>query len=144
MHWNLTRLPSPSCISTDSFFKMVADAVVYHPTVAHYLRFVATTGGSWALSYLLRPSRLPMLTGSSPQLAVTSSSAPFNTSLASTHGTSSAPTTLLDSSRLTKRSRSNSASHGKRYAWVRMSSISKPRPSRLIARTWIQCSSTVP
>ena len=27
---------------------MVADAVVYHPTVAHYLRFVATTGGSRA------------------------------------------------------------------------------------------------
>lgn len=25
---------------------MVADAVVYHPTVAHYLRFVATTGTS--------------------------------------------------------------------------------------------------
>lgn len=24
--------------------KMVADAVIYHPTVAHYLRFVATTG----------------------------------------------------------------------------------------------------
>lgn len=23
---------------------MVADALVYHPTVAHYLRFVATTG----------------------------------------------------------------------------------------------------
>ena len=25
-------------------FTMVADAVVYHPTVAHYLRYVATTG----------------------------------------------------------------------------------------------------
>ena len=24
---------------------MVADAIIYHPTVAHYLRFVATTGG---------------------------------------------------------------------------------------------------
>ena len=23
---------------------MVADALVYHPTVAHYLKFVATTG----------------------------------------------------------------------------------------------------
>lgn len=23
---------------------MVADALIYHPTVAHYLRFVATTG----------------------------------------------------------------------------------------------------
>ena len=28
---------------------MVADAVIYHPTVAHYLRFVATTGGSRTL-----------------------------------------------------------------------------------------------
>ena len=28
---------------------MVADAVIYHPTVAHYLRFVATTGGSLML-----------------------------------------------------------------------------------------------
>lgn len=25
---------------------MVADAVVYHPVLAHYLRFVATTGTS--------------------------------------------------------------------------------------------------
>lgn len=24
--------------------KMVADAVIYHPTVAHYLKYVATTG----------------------------------------------------------------------------------------------------
>jgi hypothetical protein len=23
---------------------MVADALIYHPTVAHYLKFVATTG----------------------------------------------------------------------------------------------------
>ena len=38
---------------------MVADAVVYHPTVAHYLRFVATTGGSLTLSWLLCPSRRP-------------------------------------------------------------------------------------
>ena len=28
---------------------MVADAVIYHPTVAHYLRFVATTGESQAV-----------------------------------------------------------------------------------------------
>ena len=32
--------------TTHLFFKMVADAVIYHPTVAHYLRFVATTGES--------------------------------------------------------------------------------------------------
>lgn len=31
---------------TNLFFNMVADAVIYHPTVAHYLRFVATTGES--------------------------------------------------------------------------------------------------
>lgn len=28
----------------DKDITMVADAVIYHPTVAHYLRFVATTG----------------------------------------------------------------------------------------------------
>ena len=37
---------------------MVADAVIYHPTVAHYLRFVATTGGSRTLAFYA-PSRLP-------------------------------------------------------------------------------------
>jgi hypothetical protein len=33
---------------------MVVDALVYHPTVAHYLRFVSTTGkfsfGVWKLT----------------------------------------------------------------------------------------------
>ena len=31
---------------------MVADALVYHPTVAHYLRFVATTGESQTLLHM--------------------------------------------------------------------------------------------
>jgi len=29
---------------TTSDFNMVADALVYHPVVAHYMKFVATTG----------------------------------------------------------------------------------------------------
>ena len=37
---------------TDSILKMVADALVYHPTVAHYLRFVATTGESQTLLHM--------------------------------------------------------------------------------------------
>jgi hypothetical protein len=41
---------SPSRAILQIFFdkqeadKMVADALVYHPTVSHYLKFVATTG----------------------------------------------------------------------------------------------------
>lgn len=33
-----------SLCPSSRFFTMVADALVYHPTVSHYLRFVATTG----------------------------------------------------------------------------------------------------
>lgn len=33
---------------------MVADALIYHPTVSHYLKFVATTGPSSALARLPR------------------------------------------------------------------------------------------
>ena len=29
---------------------MVVDAVLYHPTIAHYLRFVATTGNAFPLA----------------------------------------------------------------------------------------------
>ena len=78
-------------------------------------------------------------TGSSPQLAAIRYSALYNTSPAFTHGTSSAPTTLPGSLRPSKPSRSNSASHEKRYAWAKMLSTLKPRPLRLIARLWIQC-----
>ena len=36
---------------------MVADAVIYHPTVSHYLKFVATTGKSLSDHYKhLRPA----------------------------------------------------------------------------------------
>ena len=129
-------------ISIDIVFKMVADAVVYHPTVAHYLRFVATTGTSWSLLFDMPPTPPPLglvLTHSSPQLAAINSSVPFNTSHDSAHGTSFALTTLLGSSRPMRPSRSNLASRGKRYAWARMSSTSKPRPSRPIAKIWIQC-----
>ena len=35
---------------------MVADNLVYHPTVAHYLRFVATTGNR-----ALCPTTIPRL-----------------------------------------------------------------------------------
>ncbi len=38
---------------------MVADAVVYHPTVAHYLRFVATTGESPNLPLRCHPLPSP-------------------------------------------------------------------------------------
>ncbi|CEJ85714.1 Putative Peroxisomal biogenesis factor 11 [[Torrubiella] hemipterigena] len=40
-----TTPPSPRSHKTSTVFKMVADALVYHPSVAHYLRFVATTVG---------------------------------------------------------------------------------------------------
>lgn len=53
---------SPSLVS----FRMVADAVIYHPTVSHYLKYVATSGTlyipwprtklSWILA-LYAPSR---------------------------------------------------------------------------------------
>ena len=36
---------------------MVADALIYHPTVDHYLRFVATTGAGSSL-----PSEISALT----------------------------------------------------------------------------------
>ena len=48
-----TAAKSPlSYKQTDSILKMVADALVYHPTVAHYLRFVATTGKSQTLFHM--------------------------------------------------------------------------------------------
>ena len=51
-HQELAAKSPSSCRQTDPILKMVADALVYHPTVAHYLRFVATTGTSHTLLHL--------------------------------------------------------------------------------------------
>ena len=105
---------------------MVADALVYHPTVAHYLRFVATTGKStsipccamrhWGPMHLL-----PVISGSlwisgfsldiltSPrQSAATRSFGRCSTSRASIPGTYSARTRLRRTSRHGKPSRRTS------------------------------------
>lgn len=88
--------------------KMVADAVVYHPTVSHYLRFVATTG----------KSRLSSVTANSysvwAQSVATSSYVPYNTSHDSMHGTFTAPTIPNVSLCPSKPSRSSSAWSAKR------------------------------
>ena len=62
---------SSSYRETDSILKMVADALVYHPTVAHYLRFVATTGGSQTL--------LHMTVGSPPSVSCANADTLFPT-----------------------------------------------------------------
>jgi hypothetical protein len=44
---SLYHLPTPHLLEDFWYSKtvtMVADALVYHPALAHYLRFVATTG----------------------------------------------------------------------------------------------------
>lgn len=73
---------------------MVADALVYHPSVAHYLRFVATTRKS-SLHYCSTDTK-----PNNDKSAETKPSAQSNTSPASTPGTSSAPTIQPPRSRL--------------------------------------------
>lgn len=99
---------------------MVADAVIYHPTVAHYLRFVATTGTPCPLLHSTpsQPQPHPSSPFPSPQAnptpflqqsAATNSSARSNTSPASTPGTCCARTRSPAPSPPSTPSRSSSA-----------------------------------
>lgn len=106
---------------------MTADALIYHPTVSHYLRFVATTG-MFLVPAPLYFSDTPGLTSSSLQSVATSSSALFSTSPVSTRGTCSAPTAHLALSPPSKLSRSNSPLPVKPSASARMWSTSKLPP----------------
>lgn len=92
---------------------MVAEAIAYHPAIAHYLRFVATTGESglpetmslnhchchghghghlpsdiYIPLYLKKETHPNYSPFKTPQSAVIRSSVPSNTGPASTHGTS--------------------------------------------------------
>ena len=89
--------------TSSSVITMVADALVYHPTVAHYLKYVATTGTSpvWLLpfydgddDYIHQPltHNTAVKLTSYPQSAETSCSARYNTFRASTHGICCGPT----------------------------------------------------
>jgi hypothetical protein len=104
---------------------MVADALIYHPTVSHYLKFVATTGTVSLYLPLSHPSYSQLLHAflllllahphfyeptNVPQSAATKSSAPSNTSRASSPGISTAQTMRNPASRPSRRPRNNSAS----------------------------------
>lgn len=76
---------------------MVADALIYHPAISHYQKFVATTSKySHTTNICLLISTIYLYqppSNNHPQSAATSSSAPSNTSPASSPGTPTEPTT---------------------------------------------------
>jgi len=121
-------------VGSDEADKMVADALVYHPTVSHYLKFVATTGmlpllvssiptiqsvipasSHFTSETPVSPSPVSYiptctsLTNPSFQSGATRSSALSNTSPASSPGTCTAPTDPLRPSPRMKRPRRPSA-----------------------------------
>lgn len=87
---------------------MVADALVYHPAVTHYLRYVATTG-----RHPLPGVPLQSRVSNIPQSAATRSSEPSSTLQDFMPGTSIEPTTRLAPSSHGLLSRTNSASLGR-------------------------------
>jgi hypothetical protein len=74
-----------------------------------------------------------------PQSAATKSSAPYNTSPASSRGTSTARTAPRPPSRPLKPRKSSSAPRANGCASASLSSISAPRPSRAMRRAWTPC-----
>ena len=118
------------CAFTDTT-KMVADALVYHPSVAHYLRFVATTGEFVLLSDMAGAEHLKSDVTRFYELS--------STFLDFMPGICSEQTAPPETSYLSKPSRSNLVLRENVSESARMSSTSRPRQLLLIARTWTPC-----